>query len=273
MSACARSCEANTLLKEGTLAVGSNTALGTGTLTLADGTTLQAAANGLALANAMQLLCDTTVDTQSNTLTLSGSISGGGLDKIGSGTLILTGVSTYTGDTNVNEGVLTVNGSLVSAVSVNEGGSGLSVGEGGIVAPGNSIGTLHVAGDVSFDEGSIYRVKANAAGKSDKISATGSASIDGGTVQVLAQNGTYARQTRYTILSASGGVDGQFTNVTSNLAFLTPLLSYDPNNVFLTLVRNDITFASAAQTPNQRLWPSPWITAIRSSPWCRRSPI
>jgi autotransporter-associated beta strand protein len=191
--------------------VGSNTALGTGTLTLADGTTLQAAANGLALANAMQLLGDTTVDTQSNTLTLSGSISGtGGLDKIGSGTLILTGVSTYTGDTNVNEGVLTVNGSLVSAVSVNEGGTltgtgtigGLSVGEGGIVAPGNSIGTLHVAGDVSFDEGSIYRVE-NAAGKSDKISATGAASIDGGTVQVLAQNGTYARQTRYTILSAS----------------------------------------------------------------------
>src|SRR5262249_55724637 len=59
-------------------------------------------------------------------------------------------------------------------------------------------------------------------------------------------------QTRYTILTASGGVDGQVTDVTSNLAFLTPLLSYDPNNVFLTLIRNDITFASVAQTPNQR---------------------
>src|SRR5262249_36283421 len=101
-------------------------------------------------------------------------------------------------------------------------------------------------------EGSIYRVKANAAGKSAMISATGAASIDGGTVQVLAQSGTYARQTRYTILTASGGVDGQFTDVTSNLAFLTPLLSYDPNNVFLTLIRTDITFAPVAQTPNQR---------------------
>jgi len=250
-----------TLLNEGTLAVGSSRALGTGTLTLADGTTLQAAADGLALANAVRLLGDTTVDTQSNTLTLSGPISGtGGLDKIGSGTLTLTGASTYTGDTNVNEGVLNVSGSLVSAVSVNQGGTltgtgtigGLSVGSGGIVAPGNSIGTLRVAGDVSFDEGSIYRVKANAAGKSAMISATGAASIDGGTVQVLAQSGTYARQTRYTILTASGGVDGQFTDVTSNLAFLTPLLSYDPNNVFLTLIRNDITFASVAQTPNQR---------------------
>src|SRR5262245_35988799 len=252
-----------TLVNEGTLAVGSNTALGTGTLFLAEETTLQAAANWLTLTNAIQLLGDATVDTQSNTLTLAGSISGtGGLEKIGSGTLILTGVSTYTGDTEVNEGVLRVDGSLVSVVSVNAGGTlmgtgtigGLEVGSGGIVAPGGPswIGTLRVAGDVSFDEGSIYRVKANAAGQADKIIATGAASIDGRTVQVLAQSGNYARQTRYTILTASGGVDGEFDNVTSNLAFLTPLLSYDPNNVFLTLIRNDITFASAAQTPNQR---------------------
>src|SRR5215831_3686099 len=186
--------------------------------------------------------------------------TGGGLTKVGSGTLTLSGANTYTGPTLVNGGILNVTGSLVSAVTVNSGGmltgngtiGGLDVGSGGAVAPGNSIDTLRVAGDVSFEQGSVYQVKANAAGKSAMISATGAASIDGGTVQVLAQSGTYARQTRYTILTASGGVDGQFTDVTSNLAFLTPLLSYDPNNVFLTLIRNDITFASVAQTPNQR---------------------
>src|SRR5262249_26516509 len=186
--------------------------------------------------------------------------TGGGLTKVGSGTLTLSGANTYTGPTLVNGGILNVTGSLVLAVTVNSGGmltgngtiGGLDVGSGGAVAPGNSIGTLRVAGNVSFEQGSVYQVKANAAGKSAMISATGAASIDGGTVQVLAQSGTYARQTRYTILTASGGVDGQFTDVTSNLAFLTPLLSYDPNNVFLTLIRNDITFASVAQTPNQR---------------------
>jgi outer membrane autotransporter protein len=253
--------QGGTIVSEGTLAVGSSRALGTGALTLADGTTLQAAANGLALANVVRLNGDVTVDTQSNTMTLSGPISGtGGLDKIGSGTLMLTGASTYTGTTTVSEGVLNVNGSLVSTVCVCSGATltgtgsigGLSVSGGGIVAPGNSIGTLTVRGNVSFDVDGIYQVKANAAGQSDRINATGTATLTGGTVQVLAQGGTYARQTRYTILTANAGVTGKFTGVTSNLAFLTALLSYDSKDVFLTLARNDVTFASAAQTPNQR---------------------
>src|SRR5919201_1253234 len=236
--------QGGTIVSAGTLGVGSSRALGTGALTLADGTTLQAAANGLALANAVRLNGGVTVDTQSNTMTLSGPISGtGGLDKIGSGTLTLAGASTYTGPTPVDGGVLNVTGSLVSTVSVNSGGT---------LAPGNSIGTLTVRGNVSFDVGSLYQVEVNATGQSDKISATGTATLTGGTVQVLAQGGSYARQTRYTILTANAGITGKFSGVTSNLAFLTALLSYDPRNVFLTLVRNDVTFASVARTPNQR---------------------
>src|SRR5262249_4406378 len=105
---------------------------------------------------------------------------------------------------------------------------------------------------VNFLPGSFYQVEANAAGQSDKIVATGTATLAGGTVQVLAQNQAYARQTRYTILTANGGVTGTFAGVTSNLAFLTPTLSYDPTDVFLPPTRNDIPSASGAQPPNQR---------------------
>jgi outer membrane autotransporter protein len=215
-----------------------------------------AGAGGVTLGSAML-----TIGNDNTSTIFSGTIAGtGGLTKIGTGVMILTGASSYTGPTSVNAGILSVNGSLASTVFVSASGTlmgngtvgGLNVASGGTAAPGNSIGTLSVAGNVSFGPGSIYQVETNAAGQSDKIVAGGTSTLTGGTVQVLAENGNYSRQTRYTLLTASGGVTGTFANVTSNLAFLTPTLSYDPNDVFLTLNRNDISFASLAQTPNQR---------------------
>ena len=54
--------------------------------------------------------------------------------------------------------------------------------------------------------GSTYQVEVNAAGQGDRINVTGTAAIQGGTVQVLAQPGSYANSTTYTILRATGGV-------------------------------------------------------------------
>jgi outer membrane autotransporter protein len=234
--------------------------------TVASGATLDLASfnqaiGSLAGAGGVTLGSATLTTGNDNTSTIfSGTISGtGGLTKVGSGMLLLTGANTYAGPTNINAGILDVNGSLASTVFVNAGGTlmgngtigGLNVLGGGTIAPGNSIGTLNVAGNVSFAPGSIYQVEANAAGQSDKIVAGGTAALTGGSVQVLAQNGTYARQTRYTILTASSGVSNTFTGVTSNFAFLTPSLSYDPNNVYLLLFQNSSAFAAGAQTPNQ----------------------
>jgi autotransporter-associated beta strand protein len=53
-----------TVLSAGTLAIGNNAALGTGGLTTLDGTVLQAAADGLSLANTVSLEGAATVDTQ-----------------------------------------------------------------------------------------------------------------------------------------------------------------------------------------------------------------
>lgn len=197
--------------------------------------------------------------------TFDGSIVDGGarrgaLIKTGAGTLTLTGNDTLSGPTSVLGGRLAVNGSLAnSIVTVGSGASvggtgtvgGILAASGSTVAPGNSIGTLNVAGNVAFAAGSTYQVEANAAGQADRIAATGTATLAGGTVQVLAQNGSYDPRIRYAILNAGGGVTGQFAGVTANFAFLTPTLTYQPSEVDLTLTRNDIAFATIAQTRNQ----------------------
>ncbi|MGO4573995.1 autotransporter domain-containing protein [Microvirga sp. 2TAF3] len=191
---------------------------------------------------------------------------GGSLTKVGTGTLTLTGDSTYTGPTVVRAGKLTVNGSLESSVTVASGavlgGAGkidrLMAQAGATVAPGNSIGILSVDGNVTFAVGSVYQVEVDAAGRSDRIELSGKATLEGGTVQVLAENGSYRPSTDYLILGANGGVTGKFERVTSNFAFLMPSLSYDANRVNLILERKPeptkptpVAFNSVSATSNQ----------------------
>jgi len=193
------------------------------------------------------------------TLTVNSAISGAGaLSKLGAGTLYLNGANTYTGGTNINGGVLSVNGSILGPVNIGaagtlKGSSSIngSVTNSGTLAPGNSIGTTTITGNYTHTAGAVYQVEANAAGQSDKLNVTGTATLNGGTVSVLAENGRYRMKTDYTILTA-GSVVGAFSNVTSNLAFLTPSLRYDPSNVTLTLTRNSTSFAEVAYTQNQR---------------------
>jgi outer membrane autotransporter protein len=75
----------------------------------------------------------------------------------------------------------------------------------------------------------------------------------GANVAVLAGGpaSQYARLTQYGILTSAGGITGRFSSVTSDMAFLTPSLSYTANAVRLNLLRNDVRFASFASTPNQ----------------------
>ena len=262
-----------TVVDAGTLGVGANGALGSGSLMLNYGTTLQFEANGLNIPNAITLNdAVPTIDTGSFTDTLSGVISGAGdLTKIGSGTLILAGADTYTGPTDVQAGTLAVTGTIVSTATVKSGAAiggsgtigGLVVNSGGTVAPGvlAPFSTLNVAGTASFASGSYFAVNINPAGQNDKLVTTGATTISGGTVAVTAASGTYTTANKYTLVTATGGVTGTFGAVTglASLAFLTPVLSYDPDDVYLGFTRKIVPpgptptplFATVAQTPNQ----------------------
>ena len=254
-----------TFLDEGTLGILSNGALGSGSLAMAPGTILQFEADGLTLPNAIVLNADPTIDTGANTDTISGIISGSGaLDKIGSGTLILTAANTYTGPTDVQTGTLGLRGSLASTVTVELGATlggtgsvgGLVAKSGATVAPGvlGRYSQFTVTGEATFAAGSAFAVNVGAAGQNDKLVSTGSTTLSGGTVAVSGAGGTYLPSTRYTLLTAEGGLSGTFSSLSSGgdfgtLAFLAPALSYDADDVYLGFAA--LPFVTAAQTPNQ----------------------
>ena len=204
-----------TRLDAGTLAVGSNTALGTGTLTFASGTTLQAAANGLTLANTLTLNGTDTIDTQANVMALSGSIGGtGGLAKIGTGTLKVSGANTYSGATTVTAGTLQAGAantfSAASAFTVGAfldvngfnqtiGSLGSLAGAGTVTNSGAGAATLTVGGNnTSTTFSGTLQNGASALGLAKTGTGTltlsgvntyqGGTTVNGGTLAVLADN-------------------------------------------------------------------------------------
>jgi len=136
----------------------------------------------------------TTVDLQANTLTtgdftgndtIAGSIiASGGLVKIASDTLTLSGVDSFTGGATVSAGSLIANGSLAdSAVSVASvatlggiGTAGAVLSNGGTINPGDSggPGTLTATGNVTLGAGTLALDLAGIA------SNVGAADFDGG---------------------------------------------------------------------------------------------
>ncbi|RYX96833.1 MAG: autotransporter outer membrane beta-barrel domain-containing protein [Comamonadaceae bacterium] len=200
------------------------------------------------------------IDEDTNT-TMGNKLSGAGnLTKTGAGQVLYTGDgSGFTGNTLIAGGTLSVNG-LLGGVTTIASGSTLRgrgtigttfLSAGATLAPGNSIGTLTVNGNFTFAPGSSYQVETNAAGASDLLAVSGTATLGGATVAVVSAEGNYAPSTTYTILTSSNRV-GTFSAVTSNFAFLDPQLNYAGNDVQLVLTRNNVAFASIAGTPNER---------------------
>ncbi|MEI8125896.1 MAG: autotransporter domain-containing protein, partial [Parachlamydiaceae bacterium] len=172
---------------------------------------------------------------------------GGGVTKVGSGILSLTGANTFTGIMQVLSGELNLNGSVGGNMSIASGtlltgdgtvGGSLVISSGGTISPGNSIGTFHVLGNFT-NNGGNYLVEINGAGASDMIDVGGTATLNGGSVIVTSVDGTYSLTDVYTILTASS-VTGTYSSVVVNglpipPALLKPSLTYDAQHVYFTL--------------------------------------
>ena len=144
-----------TTIDEGTLATGTDNALGaaTGGLTFNGGTLQLTQSFDLSASRAVVLAAGGgTIDTQSFASTLAQPVTGNGaLTKAGAGSLLMTGISTYTGATTVSAGTLAI-GDAAHTNAALAGNNGATVaagatlgGYGSVSGPVTNNGTIAVA--------------------------------------------------------------------------------------------------------------------------------
>ncbi|MGA0564352.1 autotransporter domain-containing protein [Ancylobacter sp. VNQ12] len=199
---------------------------------------------------------------QTESGTLANDLSGSGaLVKTGTGTLVYVGDGTaFTGTTNVAAGTLSLAGTLGGAVRVADGatlaGNGgvgaLALASGATVAPGNSVGTVTVAGDFTQAADALYAVEV-AGAAADLIAVGGTATLaEGAQISITGLGGVTPLGTRFSVLTAAGGITGSYTLVGDNSisAFYAVEAVMDGTGVYLDVMQ-DRAFAAAAVTPNQ----------------------
>lgn len=167
-------------------------------------------------------------------LIIAGSSSVDSSGKIHTNTTSLSGILSLNGKlsspavTITNPGVLSGNG-IISGNVTNSG----------TITPGNSIGTLVVNGDVTFNSGSIFEVEI-AGSSSDRLVVNGTANINGGNVVTAGiAKRLYSNDERWKIITATNGVNGKFDGVSGfpRSATLDFGIGYTSNSVEISVIR------------------------------------
>jgi T5SS/PEP-CTERM-associated repeat protein len=188
-----------------------------------------------------------------------------------SGTTFLSADSlTFSGTTTVSGGNLILDDALLGGTidvfdngvfggngTAGRAGATMTISNGGNLSPGfvGAIGILNVSGDLVFDAGSIYAVDVSTS-SSDLTPVSGEVTINGGTLAVtlLDPQTSYQDFQTYEILSATGGITGDFTMLAHNSAFLDVSYQIVGDDLILSLGLDDSFggFSGAAQTLNEK---------------------
>ncbi len=273
-----------TTILAGTLSVGADNNLGaaSGGLTLGGGTLATTAT--FSSARSVSLAATSAIDAAPGTaLTLTGVISGaGGLNKLDTGTLILTGVDTYTGTTDVQRGQLSNDGTITGLVTVERGailrGTGIfkgAVTNNGTVAPGNSPGTMIFGAPLNLSASGSLEIDidgtgtGNGAGNYSRLvfQGTGATLTAGGAILPLLRGITGSANNNYTppvgqsfnIVHTDAGVTGSFASIAQPATGLLAGTQFDAlyNGTDVDLVVTPISYANTApfggtDTPNRK---------------------
>ncbi|TFY90662.1 transporter [Pseudomonas nabeulensis] len=209
---------------------------------------------------ALQLGAGTTLSVGgvNSSSTFGGSLSGsGGLTKVGTGTLNLTGSSGLTGSTAINAGVLNVTGALTGGlINVNNGGtligsgtvSSVNVNAGGHL--GLSTGSLLTASGLNMSSGANLDVALGAASPSPLLTVGGNVNL-AGNLNITDAGGFGAGV--YRLIDYTGALSGSL-----NLNTLPS--GYGLGDVLVqTSVLNQVNLVVA--TPNIRFWNGATVSA------------
>jgi autotransporter-associated beta strand protein len=171
------------------LNVGNNTALGTGPLTFqtSANNVLQSGAPDLIIGNGISLTLNGIVDTNGNTMTLAGLITGSGLlTKQGAGTLVLSQANSYGGGTNLAQGTLNVQDSA----ALGAGNLTFLTNANNVLQSGAA--GLNLANAILFSQNAVVDSNGNTFTLSGAISGPGALTTQGSGIVVLSGSNTYA---------------------------------------------------------------------------------
>jgi autotransporter-associated beta strand protein len=203
-----------------------------------------------------------TVGSNNLSTTFSGVMqgTGGSLTKIGSGTLVLSGANAYTGDTNVNRGVLQVDGSITSNTFVNHGGILAGIGtinanltNNGSVSPGSAgtPGMLTVVGNYTQAQYAtlMIQIAGASAGQFSVLDVLGTANLSGRLDPVLLNGFIPTVGESFTFLNY-GVVNGTLSIFTRNIDD-EPLhwnVTYFPTFATLTVAAGNVPVPDQGST-------------------------